>query len=86
MADLINATEVGSALWQSLPSDVFSGLGFILTLGKIIGIGFIIYIGFLIIESILKIRNALRLKQLVSTLSEINHKMDLLVKKSSGKR
>lgn len=87
MAEAIipNITEVVGAVWSTLPADMLSNLSFLFTIAKVVGIGFVVYIIFLIIESLLKIRNALRLKELVGLLSEINQKMDLLVKKQHKK-
>ena len=87
MAEIMapNVSELVSAVWSSLPWDMLSNFSFLFTIAKIVGIGFVIYVVFLIIESFLKIRNALRLKELVRILSEINQKMDLLVKKNHKK-
>ena len=79
MADIPNASEIGSLVWNSLPPQFSAGFSFMILLGKILGIAAIVYLLFLIIQSFVRIRQALRMKAIEQAVTEINKKMDMLI-------
>jgi uncharacterized membrane protein len=81
MADALNLTELTRAMWSTLPSDMFGGITFLLSIAKIAGILVLVYLGFLIIQTVVKIRQALRLKQIQQDIAEIRDNIALLVGK-----
>lgn len=85
MESALNITELTKAMWGSLPSNIFSGLGFLISIAKIAGILVLIYLAFLIIQTIVKIRQAFRLKQLQLDVAEIKESIALIAGKKTSK-
>ncbi len=71
----LTSPDFGGIL-SSLP-----GVSTIVKLSQVALIVVIVYIAFLIIRSVLQIRYAFSMKKLISTVEEINNKLDKLVKK-----
>jgi hypothetical protein len=82
----ISSRDAISGIINNLPSDLGSGVGFLITLAKAIGVVLFIYIVFLIIRAVTQIGSARRLKRIAEGVDNINKKLDLLVGTKNKKK
>ena len=82
---IIDPSQIGNLVWNSMPPEFSSSFSFLLTIGKAIGIAFLVYVIFMIIHTIIKTRQSLRIRSIEQNVSEINQKLDLLLHKKTIK-
>tara|TARA_Y100000310_G_scaffold338341_1_gene427707 strand:+ start:1045 stop:1338 length:294 start_codon:yes stop_codon:yes gene_type:complete len=83
--DIVNSTEITSGLWQSLEPLLLDKLSPLITIFKAVGIAILIYVVFLIIRALFRWKMVSKIKKISKDVSEINQKLDLLIKKPEAK-
>ncbi|VVB78189.1 Uncharacterised protein [uncultured archaeon] len=67
--------------FRNLPPELVDKIGSLILIFKAIGILFLVYLVFLIVKSILSIIEKRRIKKIYNIVSEMDKKLDILVKK-----
>ena len=83
--DIVNSSGIEQNIINILPSSVTDSMPFFIALIKAVGVVFLVYLLFQIISIFLNWRKGHRIKQIVQNLEEINHKLDILIKKGKKK-
>ena len=76
---LMNATDIPSVVSEVLSPAAANRIASLVGIVKAVGIVFIAYLIFLIVRGLLRMRDSRRLKIIDKNVSEINHKLGLLV-------
>ncbi len=74
---LVNSTE----LWRSMEPIILERLSPLVTIFKAVGIAILAYVIFLIVKALFRWRTVNKVGKIAEDVREINHKLDLIVKK-----
>lgn len=81
----IDSKDVFSSLWETLPKETLDKLGLFIDVSRYLIIVIIAYFVFLIVKQVFRFKDRKRLKIIANNTTEINHKLDILIKKKKKK-
>ena len=81
---VVNASDVVGGLVDDVVPVLLDKAGPLITIFKAVGVVLVVYVIYLIYSGIIKMRDRRRLKRIDKKVSEIDRKLDKLLKKGDG--